>query len=112
MAPTTDTEKIKVRDSIRSTIRFIRQYLLPLGQSGYTVIEVECQRIRSTKYGAFLYFPRNPLITLEYKSSEWTNGSLPVPNTPGAPGIAIAHPSNEKSNYSANIYIFLIVCDY
>jgi hypothetical protein len=46
MAPTTDTEKIKVRDSIKNKIRFIKEYLLPLGQSECAGNEIECRRIK------------------------------------------------------------------
>jgi hypothetical protein len=44
MASTTDMEKIRVRVNIRNTIRFMKQYLLPLGQDEYTKNEIECHR--------------------------------------------------------------------
>jgi hypothetical protein len=43
MAPATDTEKIRVRDSIKNKIRFMKEYLLPLRQGECTGNEIECE---------------------------------------------------------------------
>jgi hypothetical protein len=65
-APTTDTEKIKVRDSIKNKIRFIKRYLLPLGQGDYTGIENEYQRIKRTSgaSGITIAYPSNKKATI------------------------------------------------
>jgi hypothetical protein len=66
MAPTTDTEKIKVRDNIKNKIRFIKRYLLPLGQGDYTGIENEYQRIKRTSgaSGITIAYPSNKKATI------------------------------------------------